>query len=62
LEYLGRTGLRDLAATPLGEGRYQVDLNLAYHPFCAYNDAYACPLPPPENRVEPPIRAGERLP
>ncbi len=41
---------------------YNVDFNLAYHPFCAYDDAYACPFPPPENQVDLPIRAGERLP
>lgn len=41
---------------------YDVDFNLAYHPFCAYNEAYACPFPPPENQVDVPIRAGERLP
>lgn len=37
-----------------------VDFNLAYNPYCAYNDAYSCPLPPPENWLDVPIRAGER--
>ena len=39
-----------------------LDFNLAYHPFCAYNDAFACPLPPEENWLDAPIEAGEKLP
>jgi uncharacterized protein (DUF1684 family) len=41
------------------DGRVQVDFNLAYNPYCAYNDAFSCPLPPPENWLRVPIRAGE---
>lgn len=41
-------------------GRVVVDLNLAYNPYCAYNDAWTCPLSPPENWLRVPIRAGER--
>lgn len=37
-----------------------VDFNRAYSPFCAYNDAYTCPLPPTENWLDVPIEAGER--
>lgn len=36
-----------------------LDLNLAYNPWCAYSDAYSCPLPPRENWLDIPIRAGE---
>jgi uncharacterized protein (DUF1684 family) len=36
-----------------------VDFNLAYNPYCAYSQAYSCPLPPPENWLEIPVRAGE---
>lgn len=54
-----------------GAGRYldlrlepgdevDLDLNLAYHPYCAYNDAFSCPFPPPENWLQVPVRAGER--
>jgi uncharacterized protein (DUF1684 family) len=39
-----------------------LDFNLAYHPFCAYNDAFACPLPPEENWLDVAVEAGERLP
>ncbi len=37
-----------------------LDFNYAYNPSCAYNSRWACPLAPPENRLEKPIRAGER--
>jgi uncharacterized protein (DUF1684 family) len=39
-----------------------LDFNLAYSPFCAYNDAFACPLPPEENWLEVAVEAGERTP
>lgn len=37
-----------------------VDFNAAYNPFCAYNEGYSCPLPPRENWLDVPIRAGEK--
>jgi uncharacterized protein (DUF1684 family) len=51
---------RYLEAHPLGEGRYELDFNAAYNPYCAYNDAWSCPLPPRENWLDVPIRAGEK--
>jgi uncharacterized protein DUF1684 len=42
-------------------GIYEVDFNRAYVPYCYYNPTYECPLPPPENRLKIPIRAGERM-
>jgi uncharacterized protein (DUF1684 family) len=48
----------DLDRAP--SGLYQVDFNRAYHPYCYYNDRYDCPYPPPENRLQVPVRAGER--
>ena len=39
---------------------FQLDFNLAYSPLCAYSDNYACPLPPFENWLQIPIRAGEK--
>lgn len=51
---------------PLAEGQSEregiLDFNLAYNPFCAYNDGYVCPLPPRENWLRSSIRAGERTP
>jgi len=45
----------------LEDGRLLLDFNYAYHPFCAYNPMYSCPIPPAENRLGVHIRAGERL-
>ncbi|MBB5235436.1 hypothetical protein HNQ09_002893 [Deinococcus budaensis] len=50
-----------LARTPQGL-RVSLDFNLAYHPYCAYADGWICPLPPRENWLPEPVRAGERLP
>ena len=52
---------RYLEPEALGEGRYLVDFNLAYNPYCAYNERWSCPLTPFENRLKVPIRAGEKL-
>jgi uncharacterized protein (DUF1684 family) len=45
----------------LGDDRFMVDFNLAYNPYCAYNDTWSCPLSPFKNRLKVPIRAGEKL-
>jgi|TARA_B110000263_G_scaffold239147_1_gene241095 uncharacterized protein (DUF1684 family) len=45
----------------LEDGDLWLDFNYAYNPYCAYNDNWACPIPPSENRLTMPIRAGERL-
>ena len=39
-----------------------LDFNLAYTPFCAFSEAFACPLPPEENWLDVAVRAGERTP
>jgi uncharacterized protein (DUF1684 family) len=41
-------------------GIYDLDFNRAYNPYCAYNSEYSCPLPPADNTLAAPIRAGER--
>jgi uncharacterized protein (DUF1684 family) len=38
-----------------------LDFNFAFHPSCAFDPKWACPLAPPDNRLDIPIRAGERL-
>jgi uncharacterized protein (DUF1684 family) len=38
-----------------------LDFNYAYHPSCASDTRWSCPLAPPENRLSVPIAAGERL-
>jgi uncharacterized protein (DUF1684 family) len=50
----------DLALQP--SGRYALDFNRAYQPYCVYDPTYSCPLPPPENRLELAVTAGERYP
>ena len=52
---------RNLELDRTATGLYDLDFNRAYHPFCLYNAAYDCPIPPRENRLTVPIRAGERL-
>ncbi|NEU58863.1 DUF1684 domain-containing protein [Halorussus sp. MSC15.2] len=37
-----------------------LDFNLAYSPFCAYSETFACPLPPEENWLDAEILAGEK--
>jgi len=37
-----------------------LDFNMAYHPPCAYNNQLTCALPPRENMLDIPIRAGEK--
>ena len=44
-----------------GSGIYDLDFNRAYNPYCYYNESYDCPYPPRENRLQVPIRVGERL-
>jgi uncharacterized protein len=50
----------DLGGDP-ARGTLILDFNFAFHPSCAFDPKWACPLAPPENRVDVPIRAGERL-
>ncbi len=38
-----------------------LDFNFATQPSCAFDPRWACPLAPPENRLDLEIRAGERL-
>ena len=52
---------RYLDPRPLQGGRFLVDFNYAYNPYCAYNENWSCPLTPVENRLMVPIRAGEKL-
>jgi hypothetical protein len=37
-----------------------LDFNIAYNPYCAYNDTYSCPLVPKANRLKVKIPAGEK--
>ncbi len=52
---------RYLEPEPLPGGRFLIDFNLAYNPYCAYNEHWSCPLTPFENRLKVAIRAGEKI-
>jgi len=51
---------RYLEPHELADGLLLVDFNLAYNPYCAYNERWSCPLPPRENRLKVRIAAGEK--
>lgn len=59
--------------TTYGGGRYldvvttdlenvELDFNMAYNPYCAYNSDFVCPVPPNENYIDVNIFAGEKIP
>lgn len=51
----------DLGPEALAEdGTVTIDFNAAYNPYCAYDDRFSCPLPPPDNWLRIPVRAGEK--
>jgi len=60
----GRYLLDTVKGADLGTlaGRLVLDFNFAYNPSCAYDPKWTCPLAPPANRLEVPIRAGELAP
>jgi uncharacterized protein (DUF1684 family) len=53
---------RYLEPEELPDGRFHVDFNQAYNPYCAYNEGWSCPITPPENRLNVAIEAGEMTP
>jgi hypothetical protein len=60
----GRYVLDSVKGADLGgdaaHGRLVVDLNYAYNPSCAYDEAWACPLAPPGNVLSAAIPVGEQ--
>lgn len=53
-------GGRFLKTDPPAEGSVVLDFNRAYNPPCVFTPYATCPLPPAQNRLSVPIRAGER--
>ncbi|MDH5824262.1 DUF1684 domain-containing protein [Luteimonas sp. RD2P54] len=45
---------------PDAQGNVTLDFNRAYNPPCAFTAHATCPLPPPENRLDLRITAGEK--
>ena len=50
----------DLGGDPEA-GTLVLDFNFAFQPSCAFDPKWACPLAPASNRLDVPIRAGERI-
>lgn len=46
---------------PDARGRVRLDFNRAYNPPCAFTPFATCPLPPPANRLDLAIAAGEKV-
>lgn len=51
---------RFLYADPPQNGIVVLDFNKAYNPPCAFNPYTTCPLPPKQNHLPVPVRAGEK--
>jgi len=48
------------APMPGEDGRTVLDFNRAYNPPCTFTEYSTCPLPPPENRLDVRVTAGEK--
>ena len=42
------------------EGKWILDFNEAYNPWCEYSEGFICPFAPSENWLKVPVRAGEK--
>ncbi|MEG1679088.1 MAG: DUF1684 domain-containing protein, partial [Stenotrophomonas sp.] len=45
---------------PDAKSQVVIDFNRAYNPPCAFTPFATCPLPPPENRLDMAVEAGEK--
>lgn len=61
----GRYLLDTAKSADLGQGAdpgsLVLDFNFAFHPSCAFDPRWSCPLAPPESRLDVRVEAGERL-
>ena len=48
------------APMPDAQGKVMLDFNHGYNPPCAFTAFATCPLPPPENRLDLAVTAGEK--
>lgn len=60
VETYGAGRYLDVTKTP-GSTTIKLDFNLAYNPYCAYDNTYSCPLPPAENLLNIAIKVGEKI-
>ena len=54
-------GGRFLEAPAPKEGMTVLDFNKSFNPYCSLNPNVLCPIPPPENRLDLEVRAGEKF-
>lgn len=50
----------DLSISDIKDGKFKIDFNKAYNPYCAYSNGYRCPQPPKDNILNAAIEAGEK--
>jgi uncharacterized protein (DUF1684 family) len=51
----------DLNINDIEDGKIVLDFNKCYNPYCAFAEGYSCPIPPRENSLNVPVKAGEKL-
>ena len=51
----------DFGVNDVKDNQITIDFNKAYHPYCAYNQTFTCPVPPAENSLNVAVKAGEKL-
>ena len=60
LETFGGGRYLDFKMGDIRQDNLLIDFNKAYNPYCAYKGGYACPIPPRENDLAFPLKAGEK--
>ena len=53
-------GGRYVEALLISDSTCVIDFNLAYNPYCAYNEEFTCAACPKENKLDVAIKAGEQ--
>ena len=51
----------DFKIEDIQHDQLEIDFNKCYNPYCAFKEGYACPIPPSENKMAIPVKAGEKL-
>ena len=51
----------DFGVNDVKDNQITIDFNKAYHPYCAYNQTFTCPVPPAENTLNVAVKVGEKL-
>ncbi|MET3129754.1 uncharacterized protein (DUF1684 family) [Arcicella rosea] len=51
----------DLKMEDIKDQSIEIDFNLSYQPYCAYNPSFTCPVPPAENFLNVALKVGEKM-